>query len=180
MKNALQEQLLKAGLADAKKLKTLNKEKHQQKKSAGKKHKIVNEATLLAEQKRLEKVARDQELNRQRQAELQEKAIAAQVRQLIDVNRIDHKGDITFNFADGKLVKRLHVKQKIHNELTHGQIAIVRDGEGYALIPAQVAEKIQQRIPAAIVLLNNPDAQDEAPDNDDPYADYKIPDDLMW
>ena len=53
-------------------------------------------------------------------------------------------------------MKRLHVKQKIHNELTHGQIAIVRDGEGYALIPAQVAEKIQQRIPAAIVLLNNP------------------------
>jgi|SRR5690554_5152321 len=180
MKNALQEQLLKAGLADAKKLKSLNKEKHQQKKKAGKKHQVVNEATVLVEQQRREKIARDQELNRQRQAELEEKAIAAQVRQLIEVNRVEHQGEIAFNFADGKLVKRLHVKQKIHNELTHGQLAIVREGEGYALIPAQVAEKIQQRIPAAIVLLNDPNAQDEAPDEDDPYADYQIPDDLMW
>ncbi|WP_194756369.1 DUF2058 domain-containing protein [Aliidiomarina indica] len=180
MKNALQEQLLKAGLADAKKLKSLNKEKHQQKKKAGKKHQVVNEATLLVEQQRKEKVARDQELNRQRQAELEEKAVASQVRQLIEVNRVKHQGDVAFNFADGSLVKRLHVSQKLHNELSRGQLAIARDGQGYALIPAAVAEKIQQRIPDTIVLLNSRDTPDNKPDEDDPYADYQIPDDLIW
>ncbi|RUO22251.1 DUF2058 domain-containing protein [Aliidiomarina iranensis] len=181
MKNALQEQLLKAGLADEKKLKTLKKERHKQRKQAGKKQVIVNEATVLAEQQRLEKVARDKELNRQRQAQLQERAVAAQVRQLITVNRISHQGEVAFNFADDNLVKRLYVNQKIHNELSKGKLAIVRDDTGYALIPTQIAEKIQQRMPDVIVLMNSQDAPSDKTDvDDDPYADYKIPDDLMW
>ncbi|MBS5195373.1 MAG: DUF2058 family protein, partial [Morganella morganii] len=48
----------------------------------------------------------------------------------------------------------------------------------YAIIPAVVADKITQRDAESIV-LNNALAQDEA-DEDDPYADFKIPDDLMW
>ncbi len=180
MKNALQEQLLKAGLADEKKLKKMKKEKHLQRKQVGKKQKIVNEATLSVAEQRREQVARDQELNRQRKAEAEEKAIAAQVRQLINVNRISHQGEVAFNFADGNLVKRLYVNQKIHNELTKGKLAIARDENGYALIPAQVADKIQQRIPTAIVLLNVNDVVENDVDEEDPYADYKIPDDLMW
>lgn len=185
MKNALQEQLLKAGLADEKKLKKMKKEKHLQRKQVGKKQKIVNEATVLVAEQRREQVARDQELNRQRKAEAEEKAIAAQVRQLINVNRISHQGEVAFNFADGNLVKRLYVNQKIHNELTKGKLAIARDAiahdnNGYALIPAQVADKIQQRIPTAIVLLNVNDVVENDADEEDPYADYKIPDDLMW
>jgi len=180
MKNALQDQLLKAGLADEKKLKSLKKEKHKQRKQAGKKHKVVNEASVLAEQQRLEKVARDQELDRQRKAEQDKRAIAAQVRQLIDVNRVSCEGEIAFNFADENLVKRIYVNQKVHNELSKGKLAIARDGDGYALIPAQVAEKIQQRIPETIVFYTTQDATDDSSDEDDPYADYKIPDDLMW
>lgn len=180
MKNALQAQLLKAGLADEKKLKSVKKERHSQRKQLGKKQKLVNEAAVLAEQRRLEQVARDQELNRQRQAEAEEKAIAAQVRQLVTVNKVVGNGEVAFNFADGALVKRLYVNNKIHRELTLGKLAIARDNEGYALIPAPVAEKIQQRIPATIVLLNTQDDQPVTADEDDPYADYQIPDDLMW
>ncbi|CUS47326.1 MAG: protein of unknown function DUF2058 [Idiomarinaceae bacterium HL-53] len=180
MKNALQEQLLKAGLADEKKLKKVKKEKHVQRKQVGKRQAIVNEANLLAKEKQKEHVARDQELNRQRKAEADEKAIAAQVRQLIAVNRVAHKGEIAFNFADGTLVKRLHVSQKIHNELTQGKLAIARDGDGYALIPVPVANKIQERSPAEIVLLNDNQNNDNNVGEEDPYADYKIPDDLMW
>ncbi|TRW49902.1 DUF2058 domain-containing protein [Aliidiomarina halalkaliphila] len=179
MKNALQEQLLKAGLADEKKLKALKKEKQKQPK-VSKKKTIVSEAALSVEQQRQEKVARDQELNRQRQAELKERAIAAQVRQLINVNRVAYQGEVAFNFADGSLVKRLYVNQKIHNELTKGKLAIAREGDGYALIPAPVADKIQQRIPDVIVLLNTNDTTEYNPSENDPYADYKIPDDLMW
>ncbi|RUO31359.1 DUF2058 domain-containing protein [Aliidiomarina sanyensis] len=180
MKNALQEQLLKAGLADAKKLKSLNKEKHRAKKQAGKKHVVVNEATRLAEEKRQQQIARDQALNQQRKVESEQRAIAAQVKQLIDVNRVSGEGDITFNFADGAIVKRIYVTQKHHNEISRGQLAIVRDQKAYALVPAQVAEKIQQRMPDVVVLLNTEAEHSDSPTEDDPYADYQIPDDLMW
>jgi len=45
------------------------------------------------------------------------------------------------------------------------------------VIPREAALKIQERDPRRIVQLN---VQTEAPDADDPYAAYQIPDDLMW
>ena len=38
------------------------------------------------------------------------------------------------------------------------------------------AEKIEQRMPDLVIRIQ----PEEEPDEDDPYADYKIPDDLMW
>ncbi|MBU1308458.1 MAG: DUF2058 domain-containing protein [Gammaproteobacteria bacterium] len=177
MSNALKEQLLKAGLADAKKLKAVKKAKHQEKVQAGKNKAVVNEASLLAEQSRQQQVARDRELNQQKQAELQKKAIAAQVRQLINNNTIKAQGDVAYNFTDGKLVKRLYVNNKLHDELSRGLLAIAKQDEHYALVPAAVAEKIQQRQSDSIIVLN---VKQQQVNEDDPYADYQIPDDLMW
>jgi hypothetical protein len=59
-------------------------------------------------------------------------------------------------------------------------------GGSYELLPSQAAEKIMQRDAQVIVLLNRNDSVgmdesgDESGDEDDPYADYQIPDDLMW
>ena len=177
MSNALRDQLLKAGLADAKKVKKVKKEKHQLKTQAGKKTVPDNQTATLAQQAKAEQVERDRELNRQKQAELAQKAIAAQVKQIIETNAISSKGDVGFNFVDGKLVKKLYVSSKLHDELSRGLVAIARLAEQYILIPAQVAEKVMQRDAASIVLLNTTQQQ---PDEDEPYADYQIPDDLMW
>jgi len=48
----------------------------------------------------------------------------------------------------------------------------------YVIIPASVADKIAQRDADSIVL--NSALSQEAQDEDDPYADFKVPDDLMW
>ncbi|WP_145600468.1 DUF2058 family protein, partial [Yersinia frederiksenii] len=48
----------------------------------------------------------------------------------------------------------------------------------YAIIPASVADKIAQRDANSIV-LNSALSQKEQ-DEEDPYADFKVPDDLMW
>jgi uncharacterized protein YaiL (DUF2058 family) len=177
MSNALKEQLLKAGLADAKKLKVAKKQQHQQRVQAGK-QKPVLESTLLAEQRRLEQVARDQELNRQKQEQLHKKAISAQVKQLIEQNTIEAKGDVAFNFTDGKLVKRLYVSNKLHSELTRGLLAIAKQGEVYVLVPSVIAEKIAQRQPESIIVQHS--RQEQQVDEEDPYAAFQIPDDLMW
>lgn len=177
MSNALKDQLLKAGLADAKKLKAIKKEKHKQKVQAGKNQAVVNEASVLAEQSRLQQVERDRQLNQEKQAALQQKAIVAQVKQLIENNTIKAQGDVAYNFTDGKLVKRLYVSSKQHDELSRGLLAIARLAENYHLVPTAVAEKIQQRLADSIVVLN---VKQQQVDEDDPYADYVIPDDLMW
>lgn len=177
MSNALKEQLLKAGLADAKKLKAVKKEKHKQKVQAGKNQPVVNEASMLAEQKRQQQVERDKQLNQQKQAALQQKAIAAQVKQLIANNTIKANGEVAYNFTDGKLVKRLYVSSRQHDELSRGLLAIAKQDEQFYLVPAAVAEKITQRQADSIIVLN---AKQQQEDEDDPYADFKIPDDLMW
>jgi len=64
----------------------------------------------------------------------------------------------------------------MHEHLTQGQLAIVKSVEHYEIIPKAVAEKISQRDASAIILLN--DGVEE--EIDDYYADFEIPDDLMW
>lgn len=178
MSKSLQEQLLKMGLGDAKKAKTINKQKHKERVQAGKKGLSASEASTLAEQTRLEQVERDRQLNLAKQQEAEQKAKLAQIKQLIDQSRIDGKGDVGFNFTDGATIKKLHVTPVIQQQLIKGQLAIVRQGEDYALVPKLAAEKIQTRSASYVVLLNTQAEQQQ--EEDDPYADYQIPDDLMW
>ena len=109
-----------------------------------------------------------------------QKEIAAQIRQLIERHRIARAGgDVSYQFTDEKRIKKLYVTAAQQSQLANGQIAIVRLGDGYELVPTVVAEKIRQRDEAVIALLNvrKPVEQGE---EDDPYAAYQIPDDLMW
>ncbi len=107
------------------------------------------------------------------------------MKQLIEMNRIIiSKGNIDFNFTDNNVIKSIAVDKTTQSQLISGRLAIARlstensSVSEYAIIPAVVADKITQRDAESIV-LNNALAQDEA-DEDDPYADFKIPDDLMW
>jgi uncharacterized protein YaiL (DUF2058 family) len=107
------------------------------------------------------------------------------VKQLIEMNRINiSKGDIGFNFTDNNLIKKIVVDKVTQSQLISGRLAIARlvvDNSGaieYAIIPASVADKIAQRDANSIV-LNSALSQEEQ-DEEDPYADFKVPDDLMW
>jgi uncharacterized protein YaiL (DUF2058 family) len=171
---SLKDQLLKAGLADAKKARKAEHEKRQDARNPQ-----AETAQQLAARAQAEKAERDRALNQAQQEEKQRKAVTAQIRQLIEMHRIDRKGgDIAYQFTDEKKIKKLYVKREQQDQLVRGQIGIVRLADGHELVPAVIAEKIRQRDTAAIVLLNTRAADEVA--SDDPYADYKIPDDLMW
>ena len=74
---------------------------------------------------------------------------------------------------------KAQVKQLINGRLAIARLVINASGDcEYAIIPAVVADKIAQRDADSIV-LNSALSQEEQ-DEDDPYADFKIPDDLMW
>lgn len=173
MSNSLKNQLLKSGLADPKKLKKLE---HEKRVAADK-----DEAKKLAQKAQEEKQARDRELNRQQQEEREAKARAAQVKNMVETQAISRKGGETaYQFADGGKIKKLYVTDAQFSQLVKGQIAIVRAGEGYELVPTVVAEKIRTRDESVVVVMNLRSTTPEAVEEDDPYKDYVIPDDLMW
>ncbi|CBL46024.1 Conserved hypothetical protein [gamma proteobacterium HdN1] len=175
-KNPLQDQLLKAGLVKKQDIKNVNK---QQQKQAKIDPAVLNEAAELAKKAQAEKLERDRALAEQQKLEQQQKALAAQVRQIIQHSRIvREQGDVAYHFKDGKSVKKLYVTQKLWDELSAGKLAIARQDDVYELVPAVVAEKLQERGPAALVAWHKPEKA--AVDEDDPYAAYQIPDDLMW
>lgn len=181
MGNSLFEQLKKSGLVDDKKAKKAKQTQYKNKKQKSKKGAAaqVDEATLLAQKTNTEKVERDRQLNQTKKAEAEHKAIAAQIKQLIETNRIsDNNGDVVYNFTDAKVVKRLHISEQAHQHLMSGYLAIAKLGDTYELVPVPVAEKIKQRDPRCIIFCE-PSIGVE-PSENDPYADYKIPDDLMW
>jgi uncharacterized protein YaiL (DUF2058 family) len=178
---SLRDQLLKSGLANQKQAKKAEKEVSKQKYQEAKGNtKADDEVKRLAEQARIEQAERSRELNRQQREQAEAKAIQAQIRQLIEMNKINTAGaEIAYQFADQNKVKSFYVTPKLQDQLIHGVIAIVREGESYALIPKQVSDKISQRDPSHIVLLNTK-TQSPTAEEEDPYAAYQVPDDLMW
>lgn len=181
MAKSLQEQLLGAGLVDKKKAKksakAMKKQEHLQRTGQDNELDVAKEK---AEAARLKKAEQDRELNRQREAEAQQKALQAQIKQLIDTNAIKSEyGDIKYQFVgrDNK-VKQLYVDQAIWDRLSRGQLAIIAQGKSHVVIPVPVTEKIRQRDDNIFIYI----AENTSPEleEDDPYAAYQIPDDLMW
>ena len=177
--SSLRDQLLKAGLVNQKQAKQVEKQQRKQQRLV-KKGQAEADVTAqeIARKAQEEKALRDQELNREQQEKAELKARRAQIKQLIESARLPKfEGDDFYNFVDNKKVKRIAVNELVRNKLSNGSLAIVSHGGGYEIIPREAAEKIEQRDPRRILLLNTATNEVEA---DDPYADYQIPDDLMW
>lgn len=177
-KLTLQEQMLKAGLVSSKKAAKVQR-------TAKKSRVQAREAREAVEENKKAQIERDKLLSEQQKQTVLAKEFKAQVKQLIEMNRITvSRGNITFNFTDGNLIKKIEVDKQTQAQLINGRLAIARlviNASGdyeYAIIPAVVADKIAQRDADSIV-LNSALSQEEQ-DEDDPYADFKIPDDLMW
>lgn len=176
---SLQEQLMKAGLADEKKARAIRSEKRKQRKQQPKGTAQVNEAEERARKARQEQAERDRQLNLEKQKEAQKKAIQAQIRQLIETNRLDRRrGETSYQFVDGKKIKKILVDDTMVDQLSRGRLAVVRLGDNYDVVPNKVARKIMERDESAVVVLHDRKQDDQG--EDDPYAGYEIPDDLMW
>ena len=179
MANSLHDQLLKAGLVDEKRVKKAHKAKRKQvnqNRKAG--NQPVDQEKLKAQQAQERGRARGRELNRLRDEEMQRKAITAQIRQLIGMNRQTmDEGDLPYNFSDNGKIRKIHLTPDLHGQLSRGRLAIVKLDDRYELVPAAVADKIGLRDESYIILCNK---QEQSDDEDDAYADYQVPDDLIW
>ncbi len=166
-------------MIDEKKVNKAKKAKQRkEKEQRHSKQKLEDEAARLARLAKTRAAERDRELNRQKNEEAKNKAIAAQIRQLVEMNHLPlEDGEIAYNFSDTGKVQRVYVTQKLHGQLSRGQLAIVKLDNRYEIVPAGVAEKISLRDATCVIVHNEVENRDDA---DDPYADFKVPDDLMW
>jgi hypothetical protein len=153
MGNSFQEQLLKAGLVNKKQV---NKVQHEKRLSATQHKKGKAPATASAVKEALAaQKERDRELNRRQVEEKQQQERLAQVKQLIEQNRLakDERGE-AYNFVEDNRIKRIYVGAEIVDLLSRGQAAIVKLGQGYEVVPAKVARQIAGRDKAAVLAFH--------------------------
>jgi uncharacterized protein YaiL (DUF2058 family) len=177
MRNSLQDQLLKAGLVDQKKLDQERRHKNKSRRKKGAKKAAATTPQPTPEQ--IEKAARDRELNLQREQVRRQREVAAQVKQLVRDNRHPRsrgEDDRPFHFENKGKVKRIYVSAHTHKMITDGKLVIVNDNGVFELVPSDTADKIRRRNPSLVVDL----PEEEGPSADDPYAAYQVPDDLTW
>ncbi len=177
---SLQEQLMKAGLVDKKKVNTVQQDKSKhwkdERRTGVQAVDQTREAALELQRKNAE---RARELNAQRDAAAAQKALMAQVLQMVQQHRQPKgNGDVAYHFTLGSKIDRIHVSNAVQQHLVNGRLAIVVLDGVAELVPKVVADKIAERAPEVVVSVRKPAS--EQPAEDDPYADYKIPDDFTW
>ncbi|MDR3090296.1 MAG: DUF2058 domain-containing protein [Desulfobulbaceae bacterium] len=180
MGETLQEQLKRLGLIKKEEAEAKKREKHQQLKANKAKKNApppIDENALLALAAQKKKAERAQELNRQREEKLRRRQEAARAEQLIAAHALPKpQGGVAFRFVDAKKIFRVFVEKEVVAQLSVGKAAIVRQGEGYLVIPAAIARQLREINPALLAFFNENSAEKQ----DDPYAEYAVPDDLDW
>jgi len=183
MNNPFQEQFLKAGLVNKQQVNKANQQKkksrsNQQQRS--KKATADEQARLKARKAEQAKAERDRALNKHKEEQAQKKATSIEINQLITDNcfKRDEKCEIGYNFEHRNKVNKLYINADMKTKVVQGKLGIARIEGRYELVPLSIAKKIQQRNDKRIVLFETDLPQETS--EDDPYADYQIPDDLTW
>src|SRR5690606_356252 len=177
VKNALQAQLLKAGLVDNKKAKKLSKQAVHEKRTGD-----STEAEIKAkiEQDKQQKLAKDQAIELEKKAALQEKELKAAIIQMINQHKIrDTDGDAVYQFIDDSKIKKVYLNQQIYNALVAGSLVIARENDSYVFLRKSSRARINVKM-QGFIIVNNSAKNQQITDEEDPYADYVIPDELLW
>ncbi|WP_372016417.1 DUF2058 domain-containing protein [Pseudoxanthomonas sp. 10H] len=179
--NPLQEQLLKAGLV--KKSKVAEVAREQVKARHGKGAPASSEIQRDAERARADKAERDRALEAGRKAQARTAELRAQARQIIQDRKVPRTGEGEYRFTVDGAIRTLQVDDDLRRKLSSGTLVIARLDERFELLPRVTADKVRERDPALIVLDHGQDsAEAAAPTSEDDayYAQFKVPDDLVW
>jgi len=179
---SLQDQFMKAGLVSKGKAKQLNQDKSRQQKLDRKSGvQTVDEAKQAALEIQRQQAERARELNAQRDAAARQKAIEAQIVQMIQQHKqaklTRGAAEVAYNYTHDGKIKRMFVSAQVRDHIAAGHLVIVCQGGATELVPKIIADKIAERDPSLVIRVNKTSAE---VDVDDPYSAFQIPDDLMW
>ncbi len=180
--NPLQAQLLKAGLVNKAKVAEVARE--QNKARHGKSPADPSESQLAAERARIEKVERDRALEAERKALARSIELRAQARQIIADKKLPRTGDSDYRFTVDGTIRSLPVNDEQRRKLATGAIVVVRHGDTFELLPRLAGDKVRER-DATLIVLDHGQGQATEPstgnaEDDAYYAQFTVPDDLVW
>ena len=179
MAGSLKDQLFKAGIASKKQIKQVELEKRKQSKQGSKPDNDQHAASVEAA--RQEKLQKDRALNQARKQAQAQRAGQAEIRQLVDQHRIrlPKDGDIRYYFISQGKVKQLWINADLQRQLASRRIALVCVDERFELVPYEIAERIIQRDPGAVI-KEDTERRDKIAAEEAEYEQFQIPDDLDW
>ncbi|MES9863936.1 MAG: DUF2058 family protein [Candidatus Thiodiazotropha sp. LLP2] len=90
--------------------------------------------------------------------------------------RSNNDDDKPFYFDNKGKVKQMYVSAETHKLITSKKLVIVNCNGVFKLVPTEIADKIRQSKPSLVIDLT----EEKQISEDDPYADYQVPDDLIW
>ena len=181
---SLQDQLLKAGLTTKQKTRQANSD--QRKKNKQKRSGVQHDASLqetvqqdLAQQKN-DKLAKDNALNEEKKKQLIAKEQQLRIKQILVHHQLKNiKGDNEYNYTFDNKIKKLALDLQTHKALINGRLSVCGFEEETYVVTSETAEKLAE-LDTQIILVQNEKVVEENTDENDPYADYQIPDDMMW
>lgn len=178
---SLQEQLMKSGLINKQKAKQAQTDKRRKAKQKKKKGTVeVSDVQLAINEKAKQQKLQDLEKNKQTQLELEARAAHGKLIQMIAQHcEKDYQGDIDYHFTYAQKVKRIAINEQTQQSLVLGRLAICVLNEEFYLINKQAAEILADIDESVLVALHEKVDTKEM-DDDDPYAEFAIPDDLIW
>lgn len=183
---SLQDQLLKAGLTTKQKTRQANSDKR--KKNKQKRSGVAIEVSLQEKVKadllkeKEAKLTKDAELNNAKKAALAAKELQLRLFQILEHHQLTQgNGEAEYNYTFNNKVKKLYVDEPTHKALVNGRLALCGLDETTYIVTSETAEKLA-KLDANIVLVKNERtvANESSVVEDDPYAEFQIPDDLMW
>ncbi len=178
--NPLQEQLLKAGLVKKSQVSQAAREQHVARHAKG--AATPNEIAQDAERARAEKVARDRALEHERKTQARSAELRAQARQIIEDKQLPGAGDSEYRFTANGAIRTLLVSDEQRKQLSSGALVIAQLGERHVLLPRSAGDKVRERDASMIVLDHGVAGETDAASSEDDayYAQFKVPDDLVW
>jgi uncharacterized protein YaiL (DUF2058 family) len=180
--NPLQEQLLKAGLVKKSKVAEVAREQNKARHAKGPSE--FCDIQLDVERARLQKAERDRVLAAERKNQARTAELRAQARQIIDDRKVPRSGESEYRFTADGAIRTLLVNDDLRQKLASGVLVIARLGDRYELLPRAAADKVRER-DASLIVLDHGQTEDTEPtainpDDDAYYAQFKVPDDLVW
>ncbi|MGK0221873.1 MAG: hypothetical protein ACI9ON_001110 [Limisphaerales bacterium] len=198
MSSSLRDQLVKAGLATSSQAKKAerrnNAEKIAQTRTPKKKKEgdsdVRQAPSVLAKSRKLnsEKAQRDKTLAKQRNEKSAQKALRAEIRQMVVQHdkrtKVTDANAVAYNFVHGKKIKKIYVSREEQAQLSRGELVVINNDGVYHFVLPDIAKKIETRDPKRIIVAHDskkPSNGDQAPSADDEYyAQFEVPDDLDW
>lgn len=175
MRNLLQEQLLKAGLAKKQQVDAAARAQARQRDGKAPVADKIDTDKLLAE-----RAERDRALAAERNARAREQELRAQIKQIIETHQQKPAGEQPYRFIDAGKIKEILVGERQRQQLANGSLSIARHLDTYALLPQAAALMVRERGGEIVVDHSRATPAAQADADEEHYRRFVVPDDLMW